>query len=136
MAVSIISSVSCSKLIQYSVNIAGTVQAALTGFDYNGESNLDLQYGMALVTGAQDVALYQLGDSIQRQLFSAVIKITTIPTCISVLDASDNNLLNAFDSSYCGFDGGDDQNIDGIYPDQAPGGYKGILCALSTFGIY
>jgi hypothetical protein len=29
---------------------------------------------MALVTGAQDVILYQLGDSIQRQLFSGFIE--------------------------------------------------------------
>jgi len=62
------------QFIQWSLNIVGSIQTALSGFEYNGESNLDLQYGMALVTGAQDVILYQLGDSIQRQLFSGFIE--------------------------------------------------------------
>lgn len=31
-------------------------------FTYNGESDLDLQYGMSLVTGKQTVTLYQTGD--------------------------------------------------------------------------
>jgi tripeptidyl-peptidase-1 len=32
------------------------------GFEFNGESNLDLQYAMALVTASQPVTLYQVGD--------------------------------------------------------------------------
>jgi tripeptidyl-peptidase-1 len=52
----------------------------MVGFEYNGESNLDLQYGMALVTGLQDVILYQLGDTIQRQLFSVLLRRQTILT--------------------------------------------------------
>lgn len=40
----------------------------------NGESNLDLQYGMALVTGAQKVTLYQVGDLNGSQLFSAAVR--------------------------------------------------------------
>lgn len=43
----------------------GVVQTAQTGFNYNGESNLDFQYGMALVTGAQPVTLYQVGDTVE-----------------------------------------------------------------------
>ncbi|KAJ6622436.1 Pro-kumamolisin, activation domain-containing protein [Mycena sp. CBHHK59/15] len=41
-----------------------------TGFDWNGESNLDLQYGMALVTGAQPVTLYQTGDQVEGASFN------------------------------------------------------------------
>jgi hypothetical protein len=49
--------------------IVGVVQTTKTGFSYNGESNLDLQYGMALVTAAQKVTLYQVGDLVECQLF-------------------------------------------------------------------
>jgi len=83
----------------------GTDQTTMTGFEYNGESNLDLQYGMALVTSAQTVTLYQVGDLVEG--------------------ASFNNLLDALDKSYCHFEGGDDPTQDSIYPDQAPGGYEG-----------
>lgn len=43
-------------------NVSGVVQTQQTGDEYNGESNLDLQYGMTLVTGKQPVQLYQVGD--------------------------------------------------------------------------
>lgn len=43
----------------------GFVQTNQTGFDYNGESNLDLQYSMTLVGGAQPVTLYQAGDDVE-----------------------------------------------------------------------
>jgi len=42
--------------------------------------------------------------------------------------ASFNNLLDALDASYCTFEGGDDPNEDGIYPDPGAGGYKGHDC--------
>jgi tripeptidyl-peptidase I len=42
--------------------VAGVVQNTQTGFGYNGESNLDLEYGMALVGPTQPVTLYQVGD--------------------------------------------------------------------------
>ncbi|KAH8081328.1 peptidase S8/S53 domain-containing protein [Cristinia sonorae] len=83
----------------------GVVQTDQTGFEYNGESNLDLQFGMALVGKKQPVTLYQVGDIPQG--------------------ASFNNLLDALDGSYCTFEGGDDPLQDGIYPDPLPGGYKG-----------
>lgn len=83
----------------------GVDQTTNTGFNYNGESNLDLQYGMALVTAKQKVTLYQVGDPIAS--------------------ASFNNLLDALDGSYCTFEGGDDPAQDAVYPDPAPGGYKG-----------
>ena len=40
----------------------GVVQTIQEEFDYNGESNLDLQYAMNLVGLKQDVILYQVGD--------------------------------------------------------------------------
>ena len=86
----------------------GVVQTEQTGFDFNGESNLDLEYAMALVS-PQPVTLYQAGDT--------------------VMGASFNNLLDAFDKSYCG---GDDPNQDGIYPDKMPGGFQGTSCGNYT----
>ncbi|KAL4071280.1 peptidase S8/S53 domain-containing protein [Scleroderma yunnanense] len=86
----------------------GVIQTTQTGFQYNGESNLDLQYGMALVTGKQPVQLYQVGDLI--------------------MGASFNNFLDAIDGSYCTFEGGDDPTQDGVYPDPNPNGYKGKNC--------
>ncbi|EIW82301.1 subtilisin-like protein [Coniophora puteana RWD-64-598 SS2] len=86
------------------VSIDGGVdQTSLKNFSYNGESNLDLQYGMTLVTAKQPVTLYQVGDM--------------------NLGASFNNFLDALDGSYCAFEGGDDPSQDGIYPDNVPGGY-------------
>lgn len=41
----------------------GFVQTTDKGFDYNGESNLDLQYGMEMVSSKQPVTLYQVGDA-------------------------------------------------------------------------
>ncbi|KAF8963500.1 peptidase S8/S53 domain-containing protein [Flammula alnicola] len=85
----------------------GVVQTVQTGFDFNGESNLDLQYAMNLVNmvgSKQEVALYQVGDIPQG--------------------ASFNNLLDALDGTYCTFEGGDDPNQDGIYPDGFPNGYN------------
>ncbi|KAF8888934.1 peptidase S8/S53 domain-containing protein [Gymnopilus junonius] len=53
----------------------GFVQTLDAGFDYNGESNLDLQYGLNLVNmfGAQqNVTLYQVGDLVQGALNSFI----------------------------------------------------------------
>lgn len=49
----------------------GFVQTDQTSFDYNGESNLDLEYGMALVTDKQPVTLYQVGDAVEGKLSCA-----------------------------------------------------------------
>ena len=46
----------------------GVVQTIQEEFDYNGESNLDLQYAMNLVGSKQDVILYQVGDIPQGTL--------------------------------------------------------------------
>ncbi len=41
------------------------MQAIEEGFDLNGESDLDLQYSMALVGKSQPVTLYQTGDEVE-----------------------------------------------------------------------
>ncbi|KAL6301121.1 peptidase S8/S53 domain-containing protein [Sparassis latifolia] len=87
----------------YSID-GGYIQTEGTGFNYNGESNLDLQYSMALVGPRHTVSLYQAGDDVEG--------------------ASFNNLLDALDASYCTFEGGDDPTQDAAYPDPY-GGYEG-----------
>ncbi len=82
----------------------GVLQQTNASFDFNGESDLDLQYAMALVY-PQKVLLYQVGDLVEG--------------------ASFNNFLDAIDASYCTSGGGDDPTQDGIYPDPMPGGYQG-----------
>ncbi|KAG0702859.1 Pro-kumamolisin, activation domain-containing protein [Suillus ampliporus] len=90
----------------YMVSIdGGYAQTEYTGFDYNGESDLDLEYGMNLVTAKQQVTLYQAGDMVEG--------------------ASFNNFLDAIDGTYCTYDGGDDPTQDAIYPDPYGGGYEG-----------
>lgn len=46
----------------------GNLQTTDQSFGYNGEANLDLQYAMSLVTGEQDVTLYQIGDGIASRI--------------------------------------------------------------------
>lgn len=72
------------------------MQSNFTGFGYNGESNLDLEYGMTLVY-PQKVTLYQVGDIYEG--------------------ASFNDFLDAIDASYCSYEGGDDPDQDAAYPD-------------------
>jgi len=82
------------------------VQTQNQGFNFNGESALDLEFAMALVA-PQQVTVYQVGDTVQG--------------------ASFNNFLDAIDGSYCTFEGGTskDPNVDGQYPDPQPGGFNG-----------
>ncbi|KAI0783459.1 subtilisin-like protein [Abortiporus biennis] len=82
----------------------GVVQTTDQSFDFNGESDLDLEYGMAL-TNPQTITLLQTGDLVEG--------------------ASFNNWLDAVDKSFCTFEGGDDPTQDGIYPDPLPGGFTG-----------
>jgi tripeptidyl-peptidase-1 len=85
----------------------GVLQTANQAFGYNSESDLDLEYAMALVY-PQKVTLYQVGDLAEGGSF--------------------NNFLDAIDGSYCTYEGGDDPTQDGVYPDPAkagPGVYKG-----------
>lgn len=81
----------------------GVLQTTEESFEYNGESDLDLEYAMTLVN-PQPVTLYQAGDLIEG--------------------ASFNNFLDAIDGSYCTYEGGDDPTQDAVYPDPF-GGYEG-----------
>ena len=58
----------------------GIVQQTNMSFNFNGESDLDLEYGMSLVV-PQKVTLYQTGDDVEG--------------------ASFNNFLDAIDVSFC-----------------------------------
>lgn len=58
----------------------GVLQTIVESFNYNGESDLDLEYAMALVA-PQAVTLYQVGDLVQG--------------------ASFNNFLDGIDASFC-----------------------------------
>ncbi|KAH7903358.1 peptidase S8/S53 domain-containing protein, partial [Hygrophoropsis aurantiaca] len=80
----------------------GIAQQNTKGLNYNGESNLDLEYAMTLVTAKQNVTLYQVGD-----LYAG---------------ASFNNFLDALDGTYCNYEGGDNP---AKYPDPNPLGYQG-----------
>jgi tripeptidyl-peptidase I len=51
----------------------GYAQTEYTGFEYNGESDLDLEYGMNLVTAKQQVTLYQVGDMIEGKCFNVAL---------------------------------------------------------------
>ena len=82
----------------------GVVQKTNRSFNFNGESDLDLEYGITLVY-PQKVTLYQVGDLVEG--------------------ASFNNFLDAIDASYCTFRGGDSKVYDAKYPDPLKGGYKG-----------
>jgi len=84
----------------------GYLQTEVESFNYNGESDLDLEYAMSLVY-PQKVTLYQVGDSVEG--------------------ASFNNFLDAIDGSYCTYQGGDDPTQDAVYPDPetGAGAYKG-----------
>ncbi|KAI0256021.1 subtilisin-like protein [Lactifluus subvellereus] len=81
----------------------GVVQTTDQSFGFNGESDLDLEYAMTLVNPTP-VHLLQTGDLVEGAAF--------------------NNWLDAVDRSYCTFEGGDDPNVDGIYPDTRPGGFN------------
>ncbi|KAG6381966.1 peptidase S8/S53 domain-containing protein [Boletus reticuloceps] len=90
----------------YLVSIDGGYAPTTNGtIELDIESDLDLEYGMSLVTGNQTVTLYQVGDAVNG--------------------ASMNNFLDAIDGSYCTLDGGDDPLQDIVYPDILPGGYMG-----------
>jgi tripeptidyl-peptidase-1 len=86
---------------------------------------------MALVTAAQDVTLYQVGDIVESLLFSPVIIGQSVLMRAFVIGASFNNLFDALDGFYCSSEGGDDPLQDAIYPDPASGGYKGAVLVYS-----
>lgn len=83
--------------------IAGVAQTQNQSFDFNGESDLDLEYAMGL-TNPLNITLLQTGDLVEGAGF--------------------DNWLDAVDASFCTFDGGDVPGQDGIYPDDEPGGFN------------
>lgn len=85
----------------------GVLVESPMNFSFNGESDLDLEYAIAL-SQPQNITLYQTGDDI--------------------IGASFNNFLDALDASYCSFEGGDDPTQDAIYPDNSTGGYMSRDC--------
>ncbi|KAM0791633.1 hypothetical protein ACM66B_006071 [Microbotryomycetes sp. NB124-2] len=89
----------------------GVVQQEQQGFDYNGESNLDIEYAIGLVA-PQPLGLYQVGDEVQG--------------------ASFNNLLDGIDGAYCTTEGGDDPTQDGIYPANVNCGVAPRAYVIST----
>ena len=88
-----------------------SVQTTLQNASFNGESNLDLQYAMGLIS-PQQVTLFQVGDLVQGGSF--------------------NNFLDALDESYCNSGGGDSKDNDGIYPDTEAGGFDGQDCGTQA----
>ncbi|OBZ71486.1 Tripeptidyl-peptidase SED1 [Grifola frondosa] len=90
----------------------GVVQTTDQSFDFNGESDLDLEYAFAL-TNPQPISLLQTGDLVEG--------------------ASFDNWLDAVDGTFCTFEGGDNPEFvesfftqgDGIYPDPEGGGFEG-----------
>jgi tripeptidyl-peptidase-1 len=87
---------------------------------YNGESDLDLEYAMNLVTSHQPVTLYQVGDL----NVGMSMHYNPGPTSHLFTGASFNNFLDALDGSFCKYKGGDDPSLDAPYPDPYRGGYK------------
>ena len=82
----------------------GAEQPQILTFQNVAGPALELPWSMALVT-PQNVTLLQAGDNIESATF--------------------NSVLDAFDASYCTFDGGDDPAFDPVYPDLQDGGYNG-----------
>ncbi|KAN0112550.1 subtilisin-like protein [Hyaloscypha variabilis] len=82
-----------------------------------GEANLDIDIATSLIY-PQTVTLYQTDD----QIYS--------PQEVALVNTF-NTFLDALDGSYCTYSAygetGNDPSIDPIYPDPAPGGYKGKL---------
>jgi len=89
----------------------GIVQTSTESLDDNVESDLDLQYAMALVGPKQNVTLLQTGDMVEG--------------------ASPNDVLDALDASYCTYEGGDDPESDPVYPDPDATGYQGHDCGTA-----
>ncbi|KAL8803632.1 MAG: hypothetical protein Q9182_003047 [Xanthomendoza sp. 2 TL-2023] len=86
----------------------GIPQTTQQGFQFNGESDLDLEYAMTLIN-PQKTTLYQVGDQVEG--------------------ASFNDFLDALDGSYCA---GDDPFQDATYPD--PFGGEGAYLGPKNCG--
>jgi tripeptidyl-peptidase-1 len=79
----------------------GSLCTTSTSFGNQGESNLDLEYYMAIINPGL-ATLYQVGDFVES--------------------ASFDNFLDAIHGDYCSFEGGANPGYDPGYPDTSPGG--------------
>ena len=53
-------------MIQFFIGVDQTTNQS---FDFNGESNLDLEYGMT-IAAPQEITLYQVGDLVEGRLLN------------------------------------------------------------------
>ena len=122
----------------------GVDQTTEQSFDFNGESDLDLEYAMAL-TNPQPITLLQTGDTVEGQnapLYTTYsLSVTnyrpqerpsitgsmllTGLSVLSTVSANHNYTIHLYLTSIVA--GGDNPDFDGIYPDPDRGGFKGNL---------
>lgn len=82
------------------------MQTTSKSFDFNGESDLDLEYAFAL-TSPQPITLLQTGDLVEGK---SPIR-NRSPVLMRDTGASFDNWLDAIDGSFCSFEGGDNPNF-------------------------
>ena len=82
------------------------VQTTSQSFDFNGESDLDLEYAMGL-TAPQTITLLQTGDIVEGYLILCR-RYVLQANCYAGSGAGFGNWLDAVDGSFCTFEGGDD----------------------------
>ena len=88
--------------------LTAIIQTTNQSFDFNGESDLDLEYAMGL-TNPQKITLLQTGDIVEGKLDLLSTFYAVRADCY--LGASFDNWLDAVDGSFCKFEGGDDPNL-------------------------
>ena len=85
--------------------MTAVVQTTNQSFDFNGESDLDLEYAMAL-TNPQIITLLQTGDIVEGLTWSSAV--TYALQADYYVGAGFDNWLDAVDKSFCALKGGDD----------------------------
>lgn len=81
------------------------VQTTNQSFDFNGESDLDLEYAMSLVN-PQKITLLQTGDLVEGKIFIYLFHLFL--RFMFFTGAGFDNWLDAVDAPFCTFEGGDD----------------------------
>lgn len=72
-----------SSVTDTSYILEGYQQTFNQSFDYVGESHLDLQYGMGLVTSKLNVTLYQVGDTVNPSIIAVYFPVQEFAKSIS-----------------------------------------------------
>ena len=109
-------------LIFSSTNIAVTnfssavVQTVNQSFLFNGESSLDLEYGMGL-TNPQPITLLQVGDLVEGKFSLNLIIAANIAQYYT--GGGFDNWIDAVDASYCGGDDPAQVNCSYLWPSQS-----------------